>query len=323
MALAKRVEGLEVSTAALPVKTSCNICGSEGFTVLYAAGVAQVNQIVKCSGCGLMYANPRKEADLVEIESWPDDPTFDVEKAAAQRLEKQRTQVRDMDSTREHLDRLYPSRGRLVEIGSSFGYTLDAFRRDNWSVLGIEPDRWAAKFASEKMRIETIRSTLEAAKLPDEFADVVVMLHVVEHVPDPVGTLREIWRILKPGGHLILETPRYDTAMFWLLGRRERSLSCDGHIFFFTSESLRRAYTAAGFQLERLDYTGRSLTLDRVVYNIGVISKSPLLQRISASVSRRLHLQKISVKINLRDIQRACLVKSREAESVAAGEQKF
>jgi hypothetical protein len=111
--------------------------------------------------------------------------------------------------------------------------------------------------------------------------------------------------------------------MFWLLGRRERSLSCDGHIFFFTSESLRRAYTAAGFQLERLDYTGRSLTLDRVVYNIGVISKSPLLQRISASVSRRLHLQKISVKINLRDIQRACLVKSREAESVAAGEQKF
>ena len=67
------------------------------------------------------------------------------------------------------------------------------------------------------------------------------MLHVIEHVPDPVGTLREIWRILKPGGHLILETPRYDTAMFWLLGRRERSLSCDGHIFFFTNESLRRA----------------------------------------------------------------------------------
>jgi 2-polyprenyl-3-methyl-5-hydroxy-6-metoxy-1,4-benzoquinol methylase len=246
----------------------------------------------------------------VEIQSWPDDPNFDVEKAGAQRLEKQRAQVRDLDSTREHLNRLYPSRGTLVEIGSSFGYTLDAFRRDNWSVVGIEPDRWAAKYASEKMRIETIRSTLEAAKLPDEFADVVVMLHVIEHVPDPVGTLREIRRILKPGGHLILETPRYDTVMFWLLGRRERSLSCDGHIFFFTSESLRMAYSAAGFQLERLDYTGRSLTLDRLVYNIGVISKSPTLQRISASMSRRLHLQKIRVTINLRDIQRACLAKA-------------
>jgi 2-polyprenyl-3-methyl-5-hydroxy-6-metoxy-1,4-benzoquinol methylase len=309
MAFAKRNAGLEMSAAALPVRTSCNICGTEGFTVLYAAGVAQVSQIVKCRGCGLMYANPRKEADLVEIESWPDDPNFDVEKAGAQRIEKERLQVRDLRSTREHLNRLYPSRGRLVEIGSSFGYTLDAFRKHNWSVLGIEPDRWSGKYASEKMQIETIKSTLEAAKLPDEFADVVVMLHVIEHVPDPVGTLREIWRILKPGGHLILETPRYDTAMYWLLGRRERSLSCDGHIFFFTRETLRKAYTAAGFQLDRLDYTGRSLTLDRVVYNIGVISKNPTLQRVSASVSRHLHLQKIKITINLRDIQRACLVK--------------
>jgi 2-polyprenyl-3-methyl-5-hydroxy-6-metoxy-1,4-benzoquinol methylase len=310
MAIARQIEELKTSTATLSVKSACNICGTEGFTVIYPAGVAQVNQIVKCSGCGLMYANPRKEADHVEIESYPDDPNFDVERADPQRIEKERLQVRDLDDTREHLNDLYPARGRLVEIGSSFGYVLDSFRKDNWSVLGIEPNRWATKYASEKMQIETTKSTLEAAKLPDGFADVVVMLHVIEHVPDPVGTLREIWRVLKPGGHLILETPRYDTAMFWLLGRRERSISCDGHIFFFTSESLRKVYTAAGFQLERLNYTGRSLTLDRVVYNIGVISKSLILQRISASMSRRMHLQKIRITINLRDIQRVCLVKA-------------
>jgi 2-polyprenyl-3-methyl-5-hydroxy-6-metoxy-1,4-benzoquinol methylase len=310
MAFAKRIEGLAMSTAALPVKTSCNVCGTGAFTVVYAAGVAQVNQIVKCNGCGLMYANPRREADHVEIETYPDDPNFDVEKVVPQRIEKERLQVRDLDRTREHLNNLYPSRGRLVEIGSSFGYTLDAFRKDKWDVLGIEPDRWSGKYASEKMHIETRRSTLEGAKLPDEFADVVVMLHVIEHVPNPLGTLREIWRVLKPGGHLILETPRYDTAMFWLLGRRERSLSCDGHIFFFTSETLRKAYTAAGFELDRLDYTGRSLTFDRVVYNLGVITKSPILQRVSASVSRRLQLQRINLTLNLRDIQRACLVKA-------------
>jgi len=61
----------------------------------------------------------------------------------------------------------------------------------------------------------------------------------------------------------VLETPRYDTLMLKLLGRRERSLSCDGHIFFFTIDSLRRLYEIAGFELERLDYPPRSLTLDR------------------------------------------------------------
>jgi 2-polyprenyl-3-methyl-5-hydroxy-6-metoxy-1,4-benzoquinol methylase len=309
MASANRLEGIEKSSVELPVRTHCNVCGAADFAVVYAAGVAQVNQIVKCTGCGLMYANPRREADLVDIESWPEDPNFDVERERPQRIEKERLQVRDLDRTRRHLNNLYPSRGRLVEVGSSFGYILEAFRKDGWGVLGIEPDRHAAKYASDKMKIETINSTLDSARLPDESVDVIVMLHVIEHVPDPIGTLREIMRVLKPGGHLVLETPRYDTAMFWLLGRRERSLSCDGHIFFFTTDSLRKAYTAAGFQLERLDYTGRSLTLDRVIYNIGVISKSRSLQRIAASLSRRLHLQEISMTINLRDIQRVCLVK--------------
>jgi SAM-dependent methyltransferase len=297
----------------LPVKASCNVCGSDGFKVLYAAGVAQVNQIVKCVGCDLMYANPRKEADLVEIQAWADDPKFDVEKERPQRIEKERLQVRDLDKTRRYVNSLHPARGKVLEVGSSFGYVLDAFRSDGWSVLGIEPDRWASKYAVEKLGIETINSTLEHAQLPDESVDVVVMLHVIEHVPDPVGTLREILRVLKPGGHLILETPRYDTTMFMLLGRRERSLSCDGHIFFFTTATLRNAYTAAGFRLDRLDYTGRSLTLDRVIFNLGVISKSHELQRISASLSRRLQLQKITLTLNLRDIQRVCLVKPSSA----------
>jgi len=56
------------------------VCQSDDSTVLYGAGVAQVNQIVKCNQCGLMYANPRKEADHVEIESWPDDQSWDYEK---------------------------------------------------------------------------------------------------------------------------------------------------------------------------------------------------------------------------------------------------
>lgn len=276
---------------------------------MYRSGVAQVNQIVRCNRCGLMYAYPRRDADIVRIESWPDDPSFDVEKERPQRFEKERLQVRDLDRSRVHLNRLHPRRGKLVEVGSGLGFVLQAFRKDGWEVMGVEPDRNTARYASERVGIPTLNMTLEAARLPDDSLDAVVMLHVIEHVPDPVGTLREIHRILKPGGHLILETPRYDTLMFRILGHRERSLSCDGHIYFFTTESLRKAYVAAGFELDRLDYTGRSLTLDRLVYNLGVISKSKGVQRIAGSLSRRARLNKLRVTINVRDIQRACLTK--------------
>lgn len=291
------------------VEVPCNLCGADDCAVLFDAGVAQVNRIVRCRRCGLMYANPRRPADHVAIASWPDDPDWDFVREHPQRFEKEQLQVRDYAQTRALLGRLHPGRGTLVEVGSSLGFILDFFRADGWDVLGVEPDRNATRHAERRLGLRALTSTLEEARLPGALADAVVMLHVIEHVPDPLGTLREIHRVLKPGGHLVLETPRYDTLAFRALGRRERSLSCDGHIFFFTSETLRRSCERAGFELVHRELPGRSLTLDRLLYNVGVVSKSPALQRTMSSVSRRAALNRVRLRVNLRDIQRLCLVK--------------
>jgi 2-polyprenyl-3-methyl-5-hydroxy-6-metoxy-1,4-benzoquinol methylase len=302
-------EAKNMSTPRVHVTVPCNTCHASDFTVLYPAGVAQLNQIVKCNHCDLMYASPRKDADHVDMESSPDDPSADLETWNPQRYEKERLQVRDYENTRKLLRRLYPAGGKLLEVGSSLGYLLDRFRTDGFDVQGVEPDRFASRHAARDMGIPTINSTLEGAQIPSESVDVVVMLHVIEHVPNPVGTLREIHRILRPGGHLVLETPRYDTLMFKLLGRRERSLSCDGHIFFFTTASLKRAYSTAGFELERAEFPGRSLTLDRLAYNVGVMSKSQAVQRAVRTLSRRAVLHKVRLTLNARDMQRVCLRK--------------
>lgn len=291
------------------VMVPCNLCGSCDCAVLFEAGEAQVNRIVRCRHCDLMYASPRRPADHVAIASWGDDPAWDFAREHPQRFEKERLQVRDYEGTRALLGRLHPGRGKLIEVGSSLGFVLDLFRREGWDVLGIEPDRNACRHSERQLGIRALTSTLEEARLPDGTADAVLMLHVIEHVPDPLGTLREVHRVLKPGGHLVLETPRYDTLAFRALGRRERSLSCDGHIFFFTSDTLRQAVERAGFEQVRRELPGRSLTLDRLLYNVGVVSKSRALQRAVASASRRMRLNAIPLKVNLRDIQRLCLVK--------------
>jgi 2-polyprenyl-3-methyl-5-hydroxy-6-metoxy-1,4-benzoquinol methylase len=288
----------------------CEICHVDDATVVYPAGVAQLNQIVCCNRCGLMYANPRKDADIVEIEAWEDNPNFNMAEERPQRYEKERLQVRDYEKTREMLARLHPERGKLVEVGCGMGLMLQFFREDGWDVLGVEPDRNSCRHATNQLGMPTVRATLEDAGLPDNSADVVVMLHVIEHVPAPVQTLREVYRVLKPGGHLVLETPRYDTLTYKLLGRRERSLGCNGHIFFFTTNSLRRVYEAAGFELTRIDYVGRSLTLDRLMYNVGVISRNQGFKRSLEKMSRRLGLQKVRLYLNMRDMQRLCLQKA-------------
>lgn len=295
----------------------CNVCGSTDYSVLFGPGVAQANQIVKCDQCGLIYANPRKDADHVHIKSWPDDPEWDPVIRNPQRFEKEQLQTRDYDKTRALLNRLYPNRGHVLEVGSGFGSLLQTFRMDGWRVTGVEPDRNLARYTTAKLGIETINGILESANIPSESVDVAIMLHVIEHVPDPVGTLKEIYRVLKPGGHMVLETPRYDTLMFKLLGRRERSVSCDGHIYFFTTNSLRRAYERAGFSLLQFQCVGRSLTLDRLAYNAGVISKNRSLQRVIGRLSRHLMLQKVKLTINLRDMQRICVQKPMVAPSAS------
>lgn len=288
---------------------ACNICHADDAAVVFRAGVAQIQQIVRCNQCGLMYANPRKTPDCEEMKDWAVDPDWDVAKERPQRFEKEILQVRDYARTKAALNRIYPQRGKVLEIGSSMGFLLDSFRNDGWFVFGLDPDRNSCRYATEKNGIPNKVATLEEAALPDESFDVVLMMHVIEHVPDPARLLKEVWRVLRRGGHLVLETPRYDTLMFKLLGRRERSLGCEGHIYFFTTDTLRRLYEMVGFKLLTLDNVGRSLTLDRLVYNVGVISRSAWLLSVLSKLSRRLALNKVTFHVNVRDMQRLSLRK--------------
>jgi predicted SAM-dependent methyltransferase len=165
------------------------------------------------------------------------------------------------------------------------------------------------RYAESEFGINIIPTILEKAELEDRSADVVLMMHVIEHVSDPYSTLKEVYRILKPGGIFVMETPRYDTLMFKLLGKRERSLSCDGHIYFFTTSTIEQLVTKAGFTVLKTDYVGRSLTLDRVFYNLGVVSKSQVIKQILKDVAVKLHLNKISLYLNTRDMERIYLKK--------------
>jgi SAM-dependent methyltransferase len=293
----------------------CNLCGVDEAAVVFGPGVAQLNQIVRCNRCGLLYASPRSKApDHVEIAAY--DPTFNPLHPKDMRVMKEQLQVRDYAKMRALLNRLYPKRGNLVEVGSSLGYLLDGFRRDGWDVLGVEPFYQACRYASEELGLAVKNAILESAGLADGSADVVLLNHVIEHLDNPLGTLLEVNRVLKPSGHLVIETPRYDTLTFKLLGRRERSIACPGHIYFFTTRSLRNLYEAAGFSTVRLDYVGRSLTAQRLLYNLGVMSKSQRVQDSLSRFSQRMGLQRMRLYVNLRDMQRVCVQKVASVRSV-------
>lgn len=288
----------------------CNLCGSNDFVVLFKHGEAQINQIVRCKACGFMYASPlAKKPGVEEMASW--DPDFDVLTMPDMkvRYDKERLQIRDYRNSRQEMENIYPRKGRLLEIGSSFGYGLKAWHDCGWDVVGVEPWGYGARYAKEKLGLTVHADILKNVGFEKESFDVIVMLHVIEHVPDPFAELQEIFRILKPGGRFICETPTYDSLVFKLLGRRERSLSCDGHIFFFTVETLRSMGHKAGFDVERVRLVGRSMTAQRLVDNIGIVSKVPWFRNAARSTTRFLQFDKIPIYLNLKDMQRITFIK--------------
>ncbi len=295
---------------------ACNLCGSAEREVVFEAGRAQPARIVRCRECRLMYSSPRARApDEDLVREFDPEHTKRVTETDRGRFEKERLQVRDYANTLRYLSQKYPERGKLLEIGCGMGFLLAEFARDGWDVVGVEPNRGFCEFIEEHHRLPAVPAILDEAGFPDNSFDAAIMLHVIEHVPDPVATLQGILRVLKPGGRLIMETPRYDTLMFRLLRHRERSLSCEGHIYFYTTETLRKSCEKAGFRFEHVDFVGRSLSASRLLWNVGVMTKSRLVQNALGRLSSKLNLENVNFTLNVRDMQRMILVKPEDPSS--------
>lgn len=88
--------------------------------------------------------------------------------------------------------------------------------------------------------------------LPDNFYNLVTMWHFLEHDYDPVRTLETSLRVLKPGGHLVIEVPRLDCLTYRMYGKRWPGVQAPQHTVMYTKEMLLRFVQRSG--LELVDY---------------------------------------------------------------------
>jgi len=272
----------------------CNNCGACEREVVFPQGVAQKHQIVRCMNCGLMYAYPRATAAIAQyVAAGQTGASMSLQTPEVIRAFDK---LPDYEPIGLDLRKLLPRGRTLLEVG---------FRGQGWSVSGVEPDGRAANFARSHYGLDVKASTLEDAGYDPATFDAVVMLHVIEHLDDPAGTVQAIARVLRPQGFLAVETPVYDTLMYRLLGRRERSLSCDGHIVFYTGRTLAALLERCGFEIVAQRRVGRTMSLGRLLWNIGVMSKSKTVQRMIERLSAALGLlHRGRLYLNARDMVR-------------------
>lgn len=136
--------------------------------------------------------------------------------------------------------------GNVLEVGCGRGDLMIFLGELGWNVLGIESDRRALEIA-RKRGLNVREGVLEDQALSAGSFDAIVMSHVIEHLFDPQRTIRECWRLLKPGGRLVLLTPNTGSLGHRLFARDWLHLDPPRHIHLFNADILSRLAREAGF----------------------------------------------------------------------------
>jgi len=151
--------------------------------------------------------------------------------------------------------------GRFLEIGCAGGAFLDAARKLGFDVQGVELSDEACRIAMKTFGLRVFEGNVEDARFPDESFDVVFMGDVLEHLPNPITTLREIYRILDKEGMLVMALPCQTNTIFSRIGflvygalRQSATVALPPyHLFEYRPGSLRFLLRSCGFRVVRLD----------------------------------------------------------------------
>lgn len=137
--------------------------------------------------------------------------------------------------------------GRLLDVGCGSGDWLRAMCERGWLGEGTDFDEQAVAAARAKgLRVHC--GDLAELRFPSNSFDAVTMNHVIEHVRDPIDLVRECWRILRPGGRLVLATPNIDSLGHRLFKQNWRGLEPPRHLNIMSPATIADCLSAAGFR---------------------------------------------------------------------------
>jgi len=223
-------------------RIACPLCGSSSHAQLF---VKRGFTFVRCRDCSLVFSNPQVDESLV-LEEYragsANDLWVDV-------LTSERQLELDRAKFARILDELEPYRGdgKLLDVGCSIGLFLRLAVDRGWTGRGIEFGERALAYARERFGLTVTDEPLtEAGFEPDSF-DAVTLLSVLEHTNAPRQMLRDVARVLHPGGVLYVIVPNVDSLACRVLHERAATFDGRNHLVYFSPATLRDTLAREGY----------------------------------------------------------------------------
>jgi 2-polyprenyl-3-methyl-5-hydroxy-6-metoxy-1,4-benzoquinol methylase len=186
----------------------CPLCGSQLFRQVF-------EPIKKCRGCGLCLVNP-----LGEFRGENETEEYFLNDYLPLQLTNRENSLAERRAHIAAINRYFrlPGHPRHLDVGCALGSMLQEAKAAGWDPMGIETSEFAAKYAAEHTGCPVYAGTLQKAAFPSGSFDVVTLMDVIEHVPEPFELIGEIYRVLRPGGVVFIVTPNFASFFVWLYG---------------------------------------------------------------------------------------------------------
>jgi 2-polyprenyl-3-methyl-5-hydroxy-6-metoxy-1,4-benzoquinol methylase len=137
--------------------------------------------------------------------------------------------------------------GTALELGSAHGGFVALLQWAGFQASGLELSSWVVEFARTTFNVPMLLGPVEEQQLAPGTLDVIALMDVLEHLPDPVGTMRYCLDLLRPDGVLVIQTPRYPEGRAYdaMVATNDpflEQLKSNEHLYLFGQSSIRRLF---------------------------------------------------------------------------------
>lgn len=214
-------------------------------------GIPGLYRIVRCADCSLMFLNPMYSDE--ELSSlYPTD--YYAYQDNFQHARWKEIVKRILCYRRGTKDPSFRAPGRVLDVGCGSGWFLREMRKAGWETDGVEISVAAAELGRKIAGLNIFPGTLEQASFASESFDYVRSNHSFEHISCPNETLKEIHRILKPEGKLLIGVPNVASLNAMVFRQYWWYLGAPVHTFTYSVKTLSQLLKKHGFGVEKVAY---------------------------------------------------------------------
>ena len=290
---------------------ACDICGSTNAEPVLKHDCPD-GPLVRCQRCGLYYVDLSFSREFLREHP---EAHADVASSYKRLVARRMCEDAELEALEDSIRKVYFSdrlrflqkfsdrRGSVLDVGCGKGIFLELAKDAGFEPFGVELAAADAEAARRRIGSGVVAQDFEEIGASDRLFDIVTLFHVIEHFRSPSSAMAKVRSLLKPGGLVIIETPRIDTVWFRLLGRRWRQFIF-GHLFFFSRDTLADLLSKHGFAIIESCTPSKVATVRFVLNRAERILPGPA--RAAAWLARTLRLADVRIRVRLSDTMLVC-----------------